>query len=430
MTPRIEVPAAARWVVQTLEDAGFETWTVGGGVRDALLGADSVDWDFATAARPRDIQRAFRRTVPVGIDHGTIGVLDRDEVLHEVTTFRKDVETDGRHAVVSFADRIEDDLARRDFTINAVAWHPIREELFDPFGGEVDLDRRVLRTVGTPSERFGEDYLRILRGLRFAGRFDLRIDHETWDALVASMDGLGGLSAERIREEWVKVMGGGDPTTSLALYRESGALERVAPALAAVPDPLWSGAVDRVARLSPADPVLRTVGLFEVSLGADGSEAERHALAEGVATWMRGLRFSNADMDRATGLLAGPATPPEQGASDADVRRWLAAVGPDRVPDRLRLLEAEVEGASDSGLRERLTRARGVFASGPPLTVGDLAIGGRDLIRLGLKPGPHFGDLLESLLARVLDDPALNTTEALVAEVDRMVESHPNSADT
>ncbi|HKK92505.1 MAG TPA: CCA tRNA nucleotidyltransferase, partial [Longimicrobiales bacterium] len=212
MTPRIEVPAAARWVVKTLEDAGFETWTVGGGVRDALSGADSVDWDFATAARPRDIQRAFRRTVPVGIDHGTVGVLDRDDVLHEVTTFRKDVETDGRHAVVRFADRIEDDLARRDFTINAVAWHPLRKELFDPFGGEADLERRVLRTVGAPSERFAEDYLRILRGLRFAGRFELEIDPQTWDALVASMDGLGGLSAERIREEWVKVMSAGDPT--------------------------------------------------------------------------------------------------------------------------------------------------------------------------------------------------------------------------
>lgn len=423
MTPRIEVPAAARWVVKTLEDAGFETWTVGGGVRDALLGAESVDWDFATAARPRDIQRVFRRTVPVGIDHGTIGVLDRDDVLHEVTTFRKDVETDGRHAVVTFADRIEDDLARRDFTINAIAWHPLRRELFDPFDGQRDLERRGLRTVGRPAERFAEDYLRILRGLRFAGRFDLEIAPETWEALVHAMEGLGGLSSERIREEWVKVMGAGDPSASLDLYRDAGALARVAPALGGVSDERWSAALERVARLDPRDPILRTVALFEVTLGEPPNGRPRPALATGVATWMQGLRYSNADTDRAVGLIAGPANLPEEGASDGEVRRWLAAVGPERIPDRLRLLEAAIESSpaeAASKLRAGLERARAVVASGPPLTVGDLAIGGRDLIRLGLKPGPHFGDLLHGALECVLEDPALNTTDALLEEVGRL----------
>ncbi|HKK94566.1 MAG TPA: hypothetical protein VJ925_14120, partial [Longimicrobiales bacterium] len=225
----------------------------------------------------------------------------------------------------------------------------------------------------------------------------------------------------------------------LELYRASGALDRVAPALAAAPDPLWSAAVDRVARLSPDDPVLRTVALVEVALGGDGGGVDRTALAEGVATWMRGLRFSNADMDRTVGLLAGPGLPPEADASDGDVRRWLAAVGPEQVADRVRLVEAAIESASDrpghdpagdgpeSAVRARLDRARAEFAAGPPLTVGDLAIGGRDLIRLGLKPGPHFGELLDRLLERVLEDPRLNTADALVAEVERMVD--PESTD-
>lgn len=420
MIAPIEVPAAARWVVETLEAAGFETWTVGGAVRDALLGQPSADWDFATAARPRDVQRTFRRTVPVGIDHGTVGVLDDEDTLHEVTTFRRDVETDGRHAVVTFADSIREDLARRDFTINAVAWHPLRNELFDPFDGQADLEQARLRTVGAASERFAEDYLRILRALRFAGRLGLSIDPETWDALVAAMDGLGGLSPERIREEWVKVMGGADPGPSLDLYRRSGALARVAPALATATDSDWAVALEWTGALPAAEPVLRTVALFE---GAVGPSAPR-VLAEGVGTWMQGLRFSNADTDRAVHLLAAPARPPRADASDADRRRWLAAVGPDRAADRFRLIEAWIStGQADPDTSTRLADLRSEMASGPALAVGDLAISGRDLIGLGMKPGPYFGDLLDALLDLVLDDPSLNTRDALLAEVERRVDS-------
>jgi tRNA nucleotidyltransferase (CCA-adding enzyme) len=419
VTPRIEVPVAARWVVETLESAGFETWTVGGAVRDALFGGSSVDWDFATAARPRDVQRVFRRTVPVGIEHGTVGVLDAWDVLHEVTTFRKDVETDGRHAVVTFADRIEDDLARRDFTINAVAWHPLREELLDPFGGEADLRDRRLRTVGAPSERFAEDYLRILRGLRFAGRFGMDVDPGTWDALRSAMDGLGGLSAERVREEWVKLLGTVDPVRGLDLYRDSGALARVAPALGDASPSAWRDAVELAGAVPADEPVLRTVALFEVAR-AD----VRPTLAQGVAAWMQGLRFSNADTDRAVHLLATPADPPPGDADTAAVRRWLAAVGPDRASDRFVLLEAAIRtGRGGADAVPRLQVVREVLAADPPLRVADLAIGGRDLIRLGMKPGPHFGELLEALLDRVLDDPSLNTSDALLAEVSRLVDA-------
>ncbi|SVE33298.1 uncharacterized protein METZ01_LOCUS486152, partial [marine metagenome] len=153
-------PQAVHWIVQELDKAGYETWAVGGAVRDMLLGRPSSDWDLATSARPEQVQKVFRRTVSLGVEHGTVGVLSRNGTLYEVTTFRRDVETDGRHAVVSFADTIEEDLARRDFTINAVAWHPLRANLVDPFGGMGDLQERVLRTVGVPEERFREDYLR------------------------------------------------------------------------------------------------------------------------------------------------------------------------------------------------------------------------------------------------------------------------------
>jgi tRNA nucleotidyltransferase (CCA-adding enzyme) len=196
---RVDAPAAVGWIARTLENAGFETWAVGGAVRDVLLGKDSDDWDLATRARPGDVRKLFRRTVPIGIEHGTVGVLAKDEVLYEVTTFRRDVITTGRHAVVEFSDRIEEDLARRDFTINAIAWHPLRDELLDPFDGAGDLHAHRLRTVGDPADRFSEDYLRVLRALRFAGRFQLEIDEATWTALTVATAQLDILSRERAR---------------------------------------------------------------------------------------------------------------------------------------------------------------------------------------------------------------------------------------
>ncbi|MBW3572347.1 MAG: CCA tRNA nucleotidyltransferase, partial [Gemmatimonadetes bacterium] len=205
--PPPEVPSIAR----TLRDAGFDTWAVGGAVRDALAGGRPGDWDLTTAARPGDVRRLFRRTVPVGIAHGTVGVLGRDGHLYEVTTFRRDVETDGRHARVIFADTVDDDLQRRDFTINAVAWHPLTHELRDPHGGVPDLREGILRTVGDPAERFREDRLRVLRALRFAGRFGLRIDGATWGAAREAAPELVHLSAERVREELLKVLRQVDP---------------------------------------------------------------------------------------------------------------------------------------------------------------------------------------------------------------------------
>jgi tRNA nucleotidyltransferase (CCA-adding enzyme) len=201
-----EAPGAVRWIVRTLEEAGHDTWAVGGAVRDALAGIPSGDWDLTTRATPRQVRRLFRRTVPIGIDHGTVGVLARDGTLYEVTTFRKDVETTGRHAVVSFAETLDEDLARRDFTINAVAWHPLRGVFHDPYGGRTDLEEGVVRTVGPPEDRFAEDYLRILRALRFAGRFRFRVDGPTWRALCTAVDRMGILSPERVREELEKVL--------------------------------------------------------------------------------------------------------------------------------------------------------------------------------------------------------------------------------
>lgn len=423
---RIEAPPAVAWIVRTLEDRGFETWTVGGAVRDALLGHPSGDWDLATRARPGDIRRAFERTVPVGVEHGTVGVIAPDRVMYEVTTFRRDVETDGRHAVVSFADRIEDDLARRDFTINAIAWHPITGRILDPFHGRGDLEAKTLRTAGAPSERFEEDYLRVLRAFRFAGRFGFDIDADTWRAARAVVDRLPGLSAERIRDELIKVLENAMPSRALELYAASGALGVLYPELEArrasaaceregtgSSPSEWELHVTAANRLPPENPHLRLAALL------------RGLPHVTVAAVLLRLRLSNVQVDRALRLAIAPDLPALEG-EDAAFRRWLSRTGPDIWPAAATLQHAFATartdlGCGDDGEAARLEaswlRARAVSDAKPPLAIGDLELDGRDLIRLGLKPGPRFGTILEALLEWVLDDPERNRHELLAERV-------------
>jgi tRNA nucleotidyltransferase (CCA-adding enzyme) len=384
----LAIPDEVLEIARTLEEAGHEAWCVGGALRDALLGHSHTDYDFATSATPAQVQALFRRTAPVGEKYGTVGVVDRRRVLHEVTTFRRDVSTDGRHAVVAYGVSLEDDLSRRDFTINALAYHPLRREWRDPFGGRADLERELLRAVGEPAERFREDYLRILRALRFAARFGFAIEPATWSAAVAAAPGLARLSAERVREEWFKGLRTARSVAELVeLWTRVGAAERWIPELLAVP-------ADRLARAAavprgPRDPVLLTA-----------------LLTEEAAAVLRRLRVSNAEIERAAALARGPAEP--AGAAPGDIRRWLSRVGT-AADDLLELYlhrhgENAPWAAAVQGVRERRE----------PLTRGDLAVSGTDLQVLGAA-GPRIGELLAALLDRVLEDPALNRRDTLLA---------------
>jgi tRNA nucleotidyltransferase (CCA-adding enzyme) len=385
---RLEIPDEVLEIARTLEAAGHEAWCVGGALRDALLGHPHTDYDFATSATPAQVTELFRRTVPVGEKYGTVGVLDRQRVVHEVTTFRRDVATDGRHAVVAYGVSLEDDLARRDFTVNAIAYHPLRHEWRDPFDGRGDLDRALLRAVGEPAERFREDYLRILRALRFAARFGFTIEPATWAAAVAAAPGLAQLSAERVRDEWFKGLRTARAVPELVtLWRDVRAAEHLMPELASV-------SADRLAatgtvRLEDRDPVLLTVLLL-----SDASAA------------LRRLRASNAEIERAVAIARSPAAP--AAGDPAAVRRWLAASG--RAADDLLRLHALLEGRPAPWVAE-VERVR---ERGDALTRADLAITGSDLQALGAS-GPRIGQVLAALLDRVLDDPSLNRRDSLLA---------------
>lgn len=429
-------PGAVRWITRTLEEAGFETWAVGGAVRDALLGVSVSDWDLTTAAPPGRVRSLFPRTIPLGIEHGTVGVLARDGAVYEVTTFRKDVATDGRHATVEFARTVEEDLSRRDFTMNAVAWHPLRGEFRDPFHGGQDLAAGLLRTVGTPSERFREDYLRILRALRFAARFRLTITPDTWQALAGVGEELHRLSPERIREEWMKVMALDVPSSGLALYAASGVLETLFPAVEAlrgVPRPdggdAWVRSLLVVDALPSLDPLLRVaallqdLGLPELGQAAGSGVPHRRRGVERTLALLEGLRFSNAQVSRVAGLVEAAAHPPGEDAPTPEVRRWLSRVGREPIPHLSRLwvagarVDRRLLGRTPSAVVSRIRTIRRELRRGAPLSVDDLLLDGRDLIRLGYRPGKEFGRVLQYLLDRVLEDPERNRREWLEAEV-------------
>ena len=418
----IDPPEPVRQLVRTLEKAGFETWCVGGAVRDALLGHPHLDWDLATSARPEQVRRLFRRTIPLGVEFGTVGVLDRDGRMHEITTFRRDIETDGRHAVVTFGATLDEDLARRDFTINAIAWSPTRELLHDPFDGRGDLGRRIVRTVGDPRDRMVEDRLRALRAIRFAARFRFEIDPAAWAAIRESAPHLRRLSPERVRQELEKTMEQvAAPSWAIERWNASGAMAVLIPELAD-PPPTLRAALDYLSPPGPPNRADRVINrLTALFLPVPPARLGR---------MLRDLRFSNSDSrwiadlatrwheldDEMSRALLGTAP------LDARIaRRWAARAGRTRLRALFRIAAAvwSARRAADepAPLPHRVRDAYRVIrrTSLDPIEIADLAVDGEDLASAGIPAGPEVGRILRALLETVLDDPARNTREHLLA---------------
>jgi tRNA nucleotidyltransferase (CCA-adding enzyme) len=384
---RLSIPPEVLDIARTLEGAGYETWCVGGAIRDNLLGVANHDFDLTTAAPPQEVRRLFPRTVPVGIEHGTVAVLDPRDKLHEVTSFRKDIRTDGRHAVVEFGVSLTDDLARRDFTINAIAYHPLKHEWRDPFAGEADLQKKLIRSVGDANWRFREDYLRILRALRFSARFEFRIHAPTLEAAKANIAGLAQLSAERVRDEWVKGIATSVRVSRLlALWQEVGAIRIWLPEVSVQGD---EGRGKREVDSLPRDPVLMTAFLSR----------------DPAATLTR-LKCSNQDIERGRAIGHWRDKYPDPKHLPG-VRRWLSQAG-GHADDLLTL------PASPVPLAKVVASIR---AAQDPLTLKDLAVTGDDLLAAGVRPGPDVGATLERLLSDVLDNPSHNTRDYLLSRV-------------
>jgi len=430
---RLNPPPAVLEIAQTLIRAGHESWFVGGAVRDALLGHSNLDWDIATSATPPQVQRLFRRTVPVGIDFGTVGVLDSAGVMHEVTTFRRDVQTDGRHAVVEFGASLDEDLARRDFTINAIAYRPETRELHDPFDGRTDLAKRLVRAVGVADDRMREDRLRALRAMRFAARFGFAIEQDTWSAILESAPHLGRLSMERVQQEIEKTMAQVEkPGDAFRLWRDSGAFASLAPPLAPLTD-VALATLDRLPRATSAEESIRTANrLTALVLDLPAEEAR---------DLLRDLRFSNervrwiGDLVERWHALGEPIREALSGENwtDATVRRWVAEIGRTRVDAFFTVLDARFRAGDaktwgsvvEDGIQGLWDRAA-LVALQDPVETGDLAVNGGDLMKVGFQSGPQLGAALRALLEWVLDDPARNTHDQLLARAREMVGVPPH----
>ena len=415
---RLNPPPTVRKIAARLTEAGFETWCVGGAVRDALLGHAHADWDLATAATPTEVRSLFSRTVPHGIEFGTVGVLDKHGIMHEVTTFRRDVQHDGRHAVVEYGVSLDDDLARRDFTINAIAYSPASGELRDPFGGQEDLKRGIVRAVGDPSARMVEDRLRALRAFRFAGRFEFEIDPATWQAVAASAPFLPRLSRERIKQEIEKTMDQvRRPSRSFALWRKAGAFTSLIPELDAVPESAFKaadfiGTPDETRRpeLALARSQNRLTTLFldlrpadarRVLVGLRASNRETDSVSQQVDAWHR------VGSVMRTALLEGH-------VSDAAMRRWAADIGRTHTADFLKVAHARWCAEGNAPKIAPVYRRMVRVAYRDPLTVTDLAIDGSDLMDAGIPAGPAVGKTLRRLLDVVIEDPSRNTRDILL----------------
>ena len=437
------VPPPVRSLLTTLHRAGRQAYLVGGCVRDLARGEPVTDWDVGTSARPEEVLRLFPGAVPTGLKHGTVTVVLGSGPC-EVTTFRvEEGYSDARRPDrVTFTDDLGADLARRDFTVNAMAWDPIAGREVDPFRGRADLEARLLRAVGDPRTRFREDGLRPIRAARFAATLEFEIEPATFAALAESRDQVARVAAERLRDELMKMLRAPKPSRGFEVLRRSGLLPLLLPELescVAVPQNRHH-AYDvyfhtlHVTDAAPAPkPVVRLAALFH-DVGKPMTRAEKE---NGDATFynhqfesarlaeeaMTRLKFSREMTQRVVHLVRQHMFDYRPEWTDATVRRFVRTVGADNVADLFDLRIADnVGNGTKTGfphyLGELSDRIDLVLESEEALSVRDLKVDGADVMRtLKLAPGPEVGKILDRLLEDVLEEPSLNERGRLLARM-------------
>ena len=423
-------------------------------MRDSILGKPVDDWDVATDALPADLVRLFPRAIPTGLQHGTVTVVQHGE-HYEVTTLRGETTyTDGRRPdAVHFVDDIVADLARRDFTINAIAVDPTDGTLIDPFAGRKDIDAKIVRAVGKALERFGEDGLRVLRAARFCATLGFDLDPDTFAAIEPTLGTFKKVSAERVRDEWVKTMKAKTPSRAFEVMRKSGILGVTCPELlegVGMEQNKWHSLdVWQHGMLCMdsciGDPMLRIAALLH-----DVGKPRSREFSDKTKDWTfydhdrigaeiaepicTRLKFSNEERARVVALVRHHLFHYDQWTDQA-VRRWLKRVTPERLEDLYRLNEADLRGKGSIFKEEDLqpllllkAHVEKVLAEGAALTTRDLAINGNVLMKeLGIPPGRIIGVILETLLEEVLADPAKNERDTLLARAKEIREQDPKS---
>jgi putative nucleotidyltransferase with HDIG domain len=434
-------------VASSFTRIGKQVFLVGGAVRDLFLGKEAQDWDLATDARPEEVTARFRRVIPTGIKHGTVTIRYKGYSM-EVTTFRTESSySDGRHPDrIEYASTIEEDLSRRDLTMNAIALALPGGERVDPFKGYDDIKARRIRCVGKAEERFLEDGLRPLRALRFASQLGFTVDGDTLAAIPGALSTTAKVSPERIRDELDKIIASPKPSTAFLLMEKTGLLGLLLPELAACRGIDQKGfhrfdvldhsllACDYAARIG-APHEIRLASLFHDT----GKPAVRRIGESGVWTFYQhekvsaamardiGIRFRypNAVINRMVHLIEEHMFHYEETWSDAAVRRLIVRIGEENLQDIYTLRQADAYATAGiepapGFLAPLVSRIDRILAQSRALSLKDLAVSGQDLLDIGVARGPHIGIILKELLETVLDDPELNTREKLLDIAERL----------
>lgn len=448
MNVQFHFPQAVGYIIDTLNDAGFEAYVVGGCVRDALRGNEPHDWDIATSALPEQTKACFsgERVIETGIRHGTVGILLEDEI-YEVTTYRIDGEyKDNRHPQeVEFVDRIELDLARRDFTVNAMAYHP-KKELVDPFSGESDLKNGILRCVGVPQERFSEDALRIMRAIRFASVLGFSIEEHTADAIHALKESLNHIAMERIRTELVKLLCGKNVREVLTEYAD--VIFTVIPELKALKGyyqntpyhnkDIWEHTVLATANIE-AEPLLRLTMLLHdaakpfcytetyeypyvdsdemLTIGHfKGHPAKSAVIAQEV---LKRLRCDRKTIDMVSKLIYWHDERPA--AERVTVKKLMSKIGAEDFLLLQKVRKADTKAQRPAFCDKTVKQigqvealAQKLILENTCLTAAQLELTGADLIAAGIPQGKRIGEILNKLLDAVVAEELPNDRAALL----------------
>lgn len=422
---RRQLPAAVLTVLQTLQSHGYSAYLVGGAPRDLLLGRRPQDWDLTTDARPEQVKAVFAQTIPLGEKFGTVRVVIGDDQL-EVTTFRREGDySDRRHPDwVEFTPSIRDDLARRDFTINALALAPLRQQLVDPYGGVRDLQRRLVKAVGDPRQRFTEDPLRMLRFYRFQSTLGFR--GETYTEQGIEAEAITQVSGERIRDELTKILMAAVPEIGLAGLARCGLLTAMMPEFIPVQaaDPtLFRHLVATVKAIKPEARLRWAAFLHDlgkattkkVENGQTHYYGHDKVSAELAAGILERLRFATEFRQRVLTLVRWHMFPADPGMTDAALRRLVVKVGPDQIFDLLELRRADLVGTGGSyyqacdSLTRFARRIQALLEGETVFTRKDLAVNGREVMEiLELPPGPEVGAILAEVFHWVTEDPERN----------------------
>ncbi len=440
MLMKITLPRKVMMIINNLQLHGYEAYAVGGCVRDSILARRPEDWDITTSARPEEIKKLFRRTVDTGIEHGTVTVLIGKDA-YEVTTYRIDgAYEDSRHPKqVQFTSRLEEDLRRRDFTINAMAYND-DVRLVDVFGGMKDLNHHLIRCVGDPKERFSEDALRILRAVRFSAQLDFPIEEETAQAVRELAPTLERISEERIQTELVKLLVSPHPERIQDAY-DLGLTKIILPewdAMVGVEQNTSHHKYDVAQHTLHAlknvkrDKILRLTMLFH-DMGKPAMRTtdehgrdhfKGHALvSEEIARKvMRRLKFDNDTIKKVARLVCYHDYRVE--ATPKNVRRAMNRIGVELFPYYLAVRMADVKAQSAYRKREKIENIvamrelyQEIIQKKECITLRQLAVGGRELMELGMQPGRELGSMLSELLEYVIDDPGRNKKEILCGYV-------------